>query len=346
MATLKEKGHNLNLTNIVIHKINKLAREKKSVLIKAKKELIISQQEKKFLADVRESFSKKSVPTHGVFENTFQYNEFQKNLKYYRDGKIDFMTFTVNSMDYYKRIIENSAPATGGFMIFADFKVTDSGNDRYILVLSINNKHGYNLSETALSIQAIQNIELHKMDLASFINVSRWELSDNGDTSIKTYLTFIRGKKALSDYFQNFIGCADKTTASESSRLLLNTMETYIKYKNINADKAKEIKSRVSDYCHDCNKRKAEILLSRISNIFDEDDTDAFLLYATDESIGNGEVVKYDPKVMRTLKYVDYQSEDLTLRFNKTLLGRSIKINKDKTTITISHIPDKLKEQL
>lgn len=344
MLKLKEKGHNVNLSHIVIHKINKTAGDKKSVLKLANKEIVVTKSEIKFIADVRKSFNKKSVPTHGVFENAFDYNGFQKAIKAYKDKNIDFMQFSIDSMEYYKRVIETSAPATGGFLIFADFIITDN-NDRYILVLSIDNKQGYNLNEVALAIQEIQNLELNKMDLASIINISRWELSSVPDNEIKTYLTFIRGKKKISDYFQSFIGCEDKTTATESSTLLLNTINSYIAEKEISEKNAKDIKSKILDYCQDSNKRKKEILLSQISFLFDEENPDEFSNYATDEKFGNSEVVKYDSKTLRTLKFIDYQSVDFTLKFNKNLLGKTVKINKNKTAITISNLPDELKSQ-
>ncbi|MDC8103436.1 nucleoid-associated protein [Chryseobacterium sp. B21-037] len=345
MTKLKEKGHNVNLKNIVIHKINKAAGDKKSTLKLALKEIKVGDPERKFIYDVRESISKRSVPTHGVFEDVSSHNGFQQAIINYKDNKIDFMQFSVESMEYYKRTIETSAPATGGFLIFADFKITDNNDERYILVLSIDNKEGYNLSEIALAIQEIQNLELNKMDLAAIINLSRWELSKNPGNEIKTYLTFIRGKKKISDYFQNFIGCEDKTTATESSTILLNTINSYIKEKEINDKIAKDLKGKILDYCQDCNKQKKEILLSHISFLFDEENPDDFATYASHENFGNSEVIKYDSKTLRTLKYIDYQSVDFTLKFNKRLLNTSIKLSKDKRTITISNLPEELISQ-
>ncbi|MBO4234753.1 hypothetical protein FO675_10705 [Riemerella anatipestifer] len=344
MINLKEKGHNIKLSNIVIHKINKIAGNKKSTIKLAEKEIEIGKSEVRFIADVRDSFNKRSVPTHGVFEDNFEFNGFQKAIKEYSEKKIDFMQFTIDSMTYYKKVIENSAPATGGFLIFADFTITDN-NERYILVLSIDNKKGYNLSEIELAIQEIQNLELNKMDLASIINLTRWKLSENSFNEIKTYLTFIRGKKKISDYFQNFIGCLDKTTATESSTLLLNTINSYLKENDYEEKIAKEIKSKILDYCQNANRNKKEILLSQISFLFDEENPHHFLEYASDERFGNSEVIKYDSRTLRSLKYIDYQTPDFTLKFNKQLLGKSIRINSDKTKITITDIPEELKSQ-
>ena len=69
MAKLKEKGHNINLTNIIVHKINKTSGNKDSVLKLAENELKVNKQEIYFIADIRESFSKRSVPTYGIFED-------------------------------------------------------------------------------------------------------------------------------------------------------------------------------------------------------------------------------------------------------------------------------------
>jgi nucleoid-associated protein len=345
MNIIKEKGHNVNLSNLVIHKINKNAGDKMSSLKIAEEEIVVKKQEVKFIASIRESFNKRSVPTHGVFEDENGFNGFQQAIKDYVDGKIKFMQFSIDSMNYYKRIIETSAPATGGFLIFADYKITDNNNERYILVLSIDNKQGYNLSDVALAIQEIQSLELNKMDLASIINLTRWEQSTKSNHEIKTYLTFVRGKKKISDYFQTFIGCADKTTATESSRLLLNTINQFIIEKEFKEPLAKEIRAKVLEYCQNCNKNKKEILLSQISMLLNEEEPEEFATYATDEKFGNSEVIKFDSKILRTLKYVDYQSEDLTIKFNKSLVGKSISISKDKNSITFSNLPEDLKIQ-
>jgi nucleoid-associated protein YejK len=345
MTQLKEKGHNIDLTNIVIHRINKAAGNKASVLKLAKEELKVNKPEIHFIADIRESFNKKSIPTHGIFEESFDYNIFQQSIKKYIDKKIDFMKFTTSSMDYYKRIIDASAPATGGFMIFADFKITDNRDERYILIFSINNKQGYNLSETALSIQQIKNLELNKMDLATFINISRWNIARKNSNEVKTYLSFIRGKKKISDYFQNFIGCADKTTATESSTKLLNTINQYCSENGYDESKKKEIKRKIFEYCQDCNKQKKEILLSHISSLIDDENPDNFSVFASGETYAISDVIKYDSKVLRSLKYIVFQSEDFSIKINKQLVGKTAKYSKERGTLTITNLPEDLTSQ-
>lgn len=339
---VKEKGHNIDLTNIIVHRINKVAGKKDSVLKLADKELAVNKQERYFIADIRESFRKRSVPTYGIFEDEFDFNVFQQSLRDYKDDTIDFLDFTVKSMGYYERMIKTSAPATGGFIIFADFKITDNNDERYILVFSINNKQGYNLNEEALSIQQIKNLELNKIDLATLINISRWNLSLTNTDEVKTYLAFIRGKKNISDYFQNFIGCADKTTATESSTRLKSAIHSYCVENGFDDTKTKDIKRKVYEYCQDCNRSKKEIQLTHISSIVDDESPEAFSAYASNEKFSVSEIIKYDSKTLKTLKFVDYQSEDFSIRINKQMIGKTAKINKEKKTLTLTNIPDEL----
>lgn len=339
---INEKGHNINLTNIIVHKINKTAGNKDANLKLAEKELAINKQELHFIADIRESFSKRSVPTYGIFEDEFSFNGFQQSLRDYKDNSIDFFDFTVKSMSYYERMIKSSAPATGGFIVFADFQVTDNNDERYILVFSTNNKQGYNLNEDILSIQQIKNLELNKIDLATLINISRWNLALTNADDVKTYLAFIRGKKKISDYFQNFIGCADKTTATESSTRLKSAINSYCIENGFDGTRTKEVKRKVYEYCQDCNRNRKEIQLTHISSIVDDENSEAFSFYASNENFSVSEIIKYDSKTLKTLKFVDYQSEDFSIRINKQMIGKTAKINKEKKTLTLTNIPDEL----
>ena len=80
MLTLKEKGHNIDISHIVVHKINKASGQKITTLKLAAKELKAEKQELHFVADVRTSFQRKSKPTYGIFEDSTGFNKFHEEL--------------------------------------------------------------------------------------------------------------------------------------------------------------------------------------------------------------------------------------------------------------------------
>ncbi|ANI89708.1 hypothetical protein A9P82_10655 [Arachidicoccus ginsenosidimutans] len=345
MPLLKEKGHNIDLSHLVIHKANKVAGEKKVTIKLADEELKINKQEKYFVADIREAFQKKSLPTYGIFENQEVYNIFQQQISKYKDKETNFLNFTKESMKYYERILKDTTQATGAFVVFADFIFSDN-NDRYILIFSINNKQGYNLNEDQLTVEQIKNLELNKLDVASMINITKWQKSIDNAEDIKTYLSFIRGKKNISAYFLNFIGCADKSNNHESSMRLLNAINKYCTEKKYDKGETETKKKIVFDYCHDSIKNKKEILLSHISVLIDSENPDNFSMFASDEKYGVGEIIKGDKNVLRSLKFIRHKGENFSIEFNNSLIGKDIIYNKDKQQLLIKHLPEDLISQL
>ncbi len=250
-------------------------------------------------------------------------------------------------MEYYENQIKKSAPATGAFVVFANYTYKDN-NDRYLLIFSINNKQGYNLHEDDLTIQQILNLDLSRLDVAVLLNISKWQKYMNGDEDgVRTYLSFIRGKKDLSDYFLDFIGCADKSTSADSSKALLSALNNYLEERGYSSDDIKYKKKAVYDYCQTCIKEKREVLLDQISYIVDDDDPNGFISFASAEKYGVGEIIKPDNAILRSLQYIDYKGTDLTISFNKTKLNKKeIVYNKVNQSLTIKVLPADLIKQL
>lgn len=257
------------------------------------------------------------------------------------------MNFSIKAMDFYKRILSDTAPATGGFMIFAEYKYLPKNED-YILIFSTNNKEGYNLNEEELTVEQIKNLELNKLDVASLINITKWKKYQENDSDIKTYLSFIKGRKNISKYFLTFIGCADKTTSTESSTRLKNALHKYFKENKISGDEKKAIEIEVYNYCLDCMMDRKEIQLSHISSIVDKEYPEKFSVFASSEDMGVSEIISGDSKALNSLKYIKYKSKnrDFVIEFNNKLLGDEIIYNKEKKTLTISSLPDSLIEQI
>jgi len=347
MTELKEKGHNIEVANIVVHKINKIGGQKNTSLKLADSELRIGKQEVHFVADIRNSFQKKSRPTYGIFDVKDSFNNFHEQLEHYIEESTDFLSFTRKSMEYYENLINKSAPATGAFVVFADFVFKDN-SDRYILIFSINNKEGYNLNEDDLTIQQILNLDLSKLDVAALVNITKWQKYVGGDQEgIRTYLSFIKGKKNLSDYFLDFIGCADKSTNADSSRKLVSALNKYFEEQRYSSEDIKIKKKAVFDYCQFCIKERKEVFLGQISFILDEEDPDAFASFASAEEYGVGEIVKPDGSVLRTLQFIEFRSNDLIIVFNKTKLNKKeIVYNPSNKSLTIKTLPEELIKQL
>ncbi|MDR0605076.1 MAG: nucleoid-associated protein [Bacteroidales bacterium] len=335
----KKIGHNINLHWFIIHKVNKTAGERRATLKLAKTIIVPTDKERRFVAIASEAYYKKSAPTYGIFDD-LKSNKFQRELLSYKKLQ-DFYVFSCNCMEYYKNNIEDVAPATGGFIVFVHYFDTEK-NTEFVLVLSINNKDGYVFNEDKLTIEDTKNIELNKIDLACQINITKWDdYQNNPNSDVKTYLSLIKGNKDLSVYFMKFIGNANQTTSTESSKRLVNALDSFCKKNKYSREKTVETKNRVSDYCKDCMKEKKEISLSAISALIDIENPTLFQEYASDEEQAVDEVISGDAKVLRRIGSVKYKDKEgkLSIEFsNELLLDKKIVYDDNKKQLTIKDI--------
>ncbi|WP_454803732.1 nucleoid-associated protein [Mucilaginibacter phyllosphaerae] len=339
----KKIGSNLDIKGIVIHQLNKIAGDRNVGFKKATKVLNVGEKEQIFIGKLNESYHKKSNPTYGIFSGSDP--AFKNTLEEYLSEK-DFYDFSVSAAAKYKTTLENTISATGGFLIFADFINTDNKN-RYMLILTINNKDGYVVSEKDLTLQDIKNLDISKVDIACMINLTRWKDVEAGtDVESKTYLSFIRGNKSVSYYFLTFIDCDNKTTNTESSKRLVNAIDAYSDEKGYDRKSKIRLKNLIGDYCSECMKQKKEISLSAISALMDPENTEDFLEFAANEKYGVSETIKGDRAVLKRIKYVIYKSDKYTVEFDADLLGRDIFYNSSKNELTFKRIPEDLARQI
>ncbi|KAF5043181.1 Nucleoid-associated protein YejK [anaerobic digester metagenome] len=338
---LRPIGENIVIKGFVIHKITKEAGSIKTTVKKAKKTIPVTNKEKKFIGSLNISYSNKSGPIYGIFGTEDQ--NFQKELSAYEKNR-DFLSFSIKATEVYKTEISKSAPATGAFLIFALFNNTDNKKD-YLFVLTINNKEGYFVTDDLL-LQDIQNLDLSKLDVASRINLTDWRSHNLGDKNIKTYLSFVRGNKEISNYFMNFIGCEDKNSGTESTKRLNLALDDYLESKYTTREERINKKNEVYDYCNKCHKEKKPINLSAVSALIDNENPELFKEFASNEDYGVSEVFSGDPQYLKRIKFTRYKDKLITIEFDNNLFNKSVIYDKQNRELIFKDLPQELINEL
>ena len=341
---IKKIGHNIELKGFVIHQVNKEANIKHTVVKHASKLLPTTDKEKAFIAKIYKSYFDNSKPFYGIFAD--EQPKFKINLETYRTDK-DFLLFTKNSTDYYKYVLTNSAPATGGFLIFAHFENTEKKFD-YMLVMTTTNKDGYMVSEADLTIKDIKNLDLSKIDVACMINLTKWENITKGlDTESLTYLSFAKGNKDISFYFMSFIDCSNKTTKAESTNRLILAVDGYCGENGFTREQKIKKRNEIFTYCNACIDNKKEIQLSSISAIMNPDNPDDFEIFAANERFSVSTIINGDRTKLKPMKYVIYQDDEMRVEFDAGLIQEGkVVFDSKKKQLTFKNIPNKLADQI
>lgn len=335
-------GENLIIKNIIIHQLLKDAGRRDVNAKSAIQVLNIGERERLFLGNLDISYNKKSNPIYGIFSG--EYPQFKNLLAKYIENQDDFYDFSINVMNHYKRILEQTVQATGGYMILCEY--TKSNKD-LLLVLMINNKEGFVVNDS-LTLDNVRNLDLNKVDVACLINLTDWkDIENNNPTDRITYLSFVKGLKDISYYFMQFIDVNNKNTNTESTKRLLEAIDDYAKQENWDRNRKVKQKDEVVSYCLDRMSQKKEILLSEISKIMDIDNPEKFQDFATEDGRKVSAVISGDKSRLRLSRMITYKDDDLKLEFaTKLLADQTVHYDEKKNRITIKNIPNSLKQQI
>ncbi|MDD4529738.1 MAG: nucleoid-associated protein, partial [Bacteroidales bacterium] len=292
---IEKKGHNITLKGLVIHQVNKLPTKKRSHLKLREKELPKTKKEIAFISDLNNAYFKRSSPTYGIFGDDD--TTFKEILKKYLNEEISFFDFTKGAAKHYNKIIGRVTQASGGLVIFTHF-INTKNNNEYVFILMINNKNGFGINEDNLTIDNVKDLDFSKLDVACSINITKWEKieSDEEYNESKTYLSFIKGKKDVSNYFMNFIDCKDKTNSIDSTKLLVKAINKFckekedIKEEGYSKEESIKKKNAIFSYCIDCLNSKKEISLKAISALFNNEKPEEFAQFASSEENGVSEI--------------------------------------------------------
>ena len=341
MPKSQKKILNIEVKNIVIHLVNKKAGNR-SVKFKAASSVIkVSDAEKRFITDLHSAYYKRSNPMYGVFGGDNP--EFKDNLDKYLAEEQDFLEFSKNGLSIFKNEIQKSAPATGGFLVFAEYVNIDD-NIHYLLVLTTNNKDGFSINDK-LEIEDIKSIDMSKVDVACLINLSKY--SNYEDETGDTYLSFVRGKKDVSVYFLNFIDCNDKTTNKESSKRLMIAISDYMKHQDWDRDMKRKKKELIYSYCDNCMYNNESIKLLAISELMNSDEPNDFMEYASNEEHSVSAIISGDRSQLKQLKSIYYKDKNMTSSCErKLLIENRVHYDDKKKELTFRNIPEELIDQI
>lgn len=327
---------NLEIQSIVIHRIEKTVGEKSKLHLR-KEVLPIDPMSLGFMFEVNRAYEKRSARKYGIFDVNAAFYPFQTCLDGYLKGENEFVNFTHQAMELYKQKIDLRSLATGGYVIFAHYFYKDSGN---FLVIALNNKIGYAIDDTTLSISKRINLDFDNIDLANKVDINLWNNQE------ENYLSFIKGKKNISEYFLEFIGCTTNISPREETTKLVNIVSDFLNSLGLNFEQKQEVKSRILSYCGEKLKKDEEIEIKAIANLINPEDPDSFYNYATDEERRLNDSFFVDNSPLKRLKTVAYRGRDFLISFSEEALINSITYDEEENTLTINNVPDALKQEI
>jgi nucleoid-associated protein YejK len=262
----------MTVVNIVFHHIIKELKGEASLKC-SDKLLPINQTVNEFVAKLIKNYSSKN-PTQGTFQVDSDNYPFQNKVEsYLTDG--DFLEFTQESMKILERAI-NISTTTGGYVVFVHY--TDKSTD-YLITAMLDKSVQFTVNDENLDIEKLKTLDVDKLARANRLNIKRWKDKD------VLYLSFIKGTRAVSNYFIDFIGSTDITSSKENFDKLKLATNKYFIEKNIKPLEKDKIKDRMTAYFADCLEQKKDAELISLSSLINSQDPRDFLNYIKEKEL-------------------------------------------------------------
>lgn len=319
----------MTVTNIVFHHIEK-EQQGKASLNCSDKLLPINQTVNEFVAKLIKNYNHRN-PTQGTFEEDEDNYPFQKKIdSYLTDG--DFLTFTQESMKILEKEIDKPN-TTGGYVVFVHYIYGDTD---FLITAMLEKSIQFTVNDENLDIEKLKTLDVEKLARANRLNIKKWKDSD------VLYLSFIKGTRAVSNYFVDFIGSTDITSSKDNFNKLKEATNKYFIENNIKALEKDKIKDGISKYLIDCFEQKKDVELRTVSSLINTYEPEAFLDFIREKGLEVSGKISVNRKAdFDTFFRNKITEKGYSLSFDKSLI-KTNKITHLGNQIIINDVPDEL----
>lgn len=352
------------IKRVIIHELVKI-QHKKDAKIKLRSSVLDATDINviKLVSGVSDLYGKKNnAAQYGVFSSKKSSGTFPKKFNGFvnkrKRNDSDFVKFSIDTMAEIERAVTNNTPATGGYILFSEYKIDGIG---FLLIAMLKDRVGIKITDD-LKLEELDHIELNHLHQAARINIQKYDAYQNGTVVEKqeiNYLSFVSpaNNKVAAGYFIVALGCSKGTASATATRSVISEVQNFFRDNNLK-NESRKVKNEVTDYILDCCEKKKSATLKEIDKIarthFPANDADelADKLFSHLNGSKCEIPTEFSPSLIeaKKYKYFKHKSTNWTLEFERSSLGTKpsseIKYDKNAKTLTISNLSVELRTLL
>ncbi len=271
-----------------------------------------------------------------------QLSDFPHFLKDWRAGELEFVDFSQKGAQILHQQLQHYGILEPGFLLFASY--TDRGQD-YLVVAFLPSKDGVMIAAD-LSVDRSSQLDISKVQLAAMINLTEWVEEPDS----LTYISFIKGRvgRKISDFFLDFLGCAEGVNAKKQSQQLVESVHSFVQEAQIEPEQANELRKSVYEICDNQWQQGEPVRVKDLSEQLQEQvpTERSFADFAGSQEQALPEEFLTDRTTMRKLVKFQGQGGGLSVGFDQGLLGERVVYDPQTDKLTIHGTPPNLRDQL
>lgn len=325
------------IKNVAIHDLKRDAGNNFEVLL-GKTNLKISPTVDRVVETLHSFYNRRTSKSHGKFsEDDINYPTKSHFAQFQKSEFNDFDALTSAMMSTLRKSANSKPSATGGHVFFAHFERDDQ---QFILVAILQDKLGAALT-TDFDVTDSLHLDMEGFKFAGRINISAWL------DGRERYISFLKGKGDVAEYFKEFFGCDNTVQAKEDTLNLIKALKSFTLSKKFTHEQRDAFLKKARDFCASYSDKKEEISLETLSNSLSPDDPNALLEVLTDpELLLNDNFIPHKQSLGKLTKF-KAKTQTWLLEFDRDAIhGGPIKYDSEKNILIIKNLPEDLITEL
>lgn len=325
------------IRHLLVHHLHKDAHGPATVSLRAG-ELAVNGSTQRLVDRLCQHYAERLGKGYGRFEDdedNFPMPRFVR--QYAQDGAIDFITLAQLMMQHLQTRAEQEQLASGGHVLIAHI---DNGSADFLLVAIITEAIGTAVTEDLDIIDSI-HLDLANLRVAGRIDLGAWQ------RGAERYISFLKGRGEVANYFKLFLGCNDVVVALRETQKLVQGLEQFADRQQLAPASRDALFERAHGYLDNLGDEGLPLSLDQVAQQVWPDAPEQLRGQLSEQELALSSGFVPDRRAIKPLVRFQAKAPHWKLEFDRSSLRvGDVIYDKHSDTLVLSNIPEHLKREL
>jgi nucleoid-associated protein len=325
------------IENLIVHKLIKNPHGTASIEL-ADSTIEVSSSAQRLIDHLHRLYAERAGKGYGKFEedeNNFPMRRFVR--EYFVDQSIDYYSLSETMMDHLRHRAEKEQLATGGYVLIAQINTKGSV---FLLIAIVTEVVGTAITK-GLEIVDSTHLDMNNLRVAGRVDLTAWQ------TGVDRYISFLKGRGEVANYFKQFLGCNDVLVALQETQKLVRGLENFAAQQCLEAGARDKLFEQAHNYLDELRRDGSPVKIEAFANRLWPDSPEDLKTVLADEELQLSDGFIPDRRAIKGLVKFKGTSAHWTLEFDRRGLRiGDIKYDRPSNTLILSNIPTALRAEL
>ncbi len=326
-----------NIEKLVVHKLIKSQHGVASIEL-AEALINITPSAQRLIDHLHKLYAERPGKGYGKFEedeNNFPMRRFIR--EYFVDHSTDYYALSQVMMEHLQSRAGQEQLATGGYVLISH--VNNGAND-FLLVAIVTEVVGTAITEGLEIIDSV-HLDMSNLRVAGRVDLTAWQ------GGADRYVSFLKGRGEVANYFKQFLGCNDVLVALQETQKLVRGLESFAVEQHLEPAERDQLFEQAYTYLEELGRSGSPVSLDALANRLWSDMPDDLKTALAAEELQLSDGFIPDRRAIKVLMKFKGTSTHWKLEFDRRgLRNGDIKYDSVNNTLILSSIPVALRKEL